>query len=50
MNYKEAANLVNIIKPKIAVPIHYGKIVGTKEDATNFKELLNKDIVCQIMI
>lgn len=50
MNYEEAANLVNIIKPKIAVPIHYGKIVGTKEDATNFKELLNKDIVCQIMI
>lgn len=50
MNYKEAANLVNIIKPKIAVPIHYGKIVGTKEDATDFKELLNKDIVCQIMI
>ena len=50
MNYKEAADLVNAIKPKIAVPIHYGKIVGTKEDATNFKELLNEDIVCKIMI
>ena len=24
-------------------------IVGTKEDATNFKELINKDIECKIM-
>ena len=49
MNYKEAAELANIIKPKIVVPIHYGIIVGTKEDATNFKELINKDIECKIM-
>ena len=25
------------IKPKIAVPIHYGLIVGTKEDATTLR-------------
>ena len=49
MNYSEAAELANIIKPKIVVPIHYGIIVGTKEDATNFKELINKDIECKIM-
>lgn len=40
MNFSEAAQLVNIIKPKIAVPIHYGSIVGTKQDATDFIKLL----------
>ena len=49
MDYKEAADLANIIKPKIAVPIHYGIIVGTKEDALNFKKLINKNIDCVIM-
>lgn len=44
MNYKEAAMLVNIIKPKIAIPIHYGDIVGTKTDAINFIKLLNPKI------
>ena len=44
MNFKEAAQLVNEINPKIAVPIHYGSIVGTKQDAMNFINLLNPNI------
>ncbi len=44
MNYKEAANLINEIKPKIAVPIHYGSIVGTKQDALDFIKLLHSEI------
>ena len=44
MNYSEAAELVNIIKPKIAVPIHYGSVVGTKQDAIDFIKLLNPTI------
>ena len=44
MNYSEAAELVNIIKPKIAVPIHYGSVVGTKQDAPNFIKLLHSSI------
>ena len=44
MNYSEAAELVNIIKPKIAVPIHYGSVVGTKQDATTFTKLLHSSI------
>ena len=50
MNYKEAAKLINEIKPKFVVPIHYGKIVGTKQDALIFDKLLNEDIKCKIMI
>ena len=33
---KQAAELVNQIKPEIAVPIHYGSIVGKPSDADNF--------------
>ena len=47
-NYKEAATLTNIIKPKLAIPIHYGKIVGTSQDALNYKKLLEKGIECEI--
>ncbi len=50
MNYKEAAELTNIIKPKIVVPIHYGLIIGTTEDAIEFAKLINKDITCKILI
>lgn len=50
MNYKEAAELVNTIKPKIAVPTHYGSIVGEKEDGENFKKLINQEIECQLLI
>ena len=50
MTAKEGATLVNEINPKIAVPIHYGLIVGTKEDAEIFKENLNDNIECEILI
>lgn len=50
MNYKEAAELVNEIKPKIAIPIHYGSIVGTEQDAIDFSKLLNSDIECKILM
>lgn len=39
-DYKEGAELANIIKPQVAIPIHYGSIVGNKEDGEKFKELL----------
>ena len=41
MDFKEAAQLINEIKPKIAVPTHYGDIVGTNQDATDFVRLLH---------
>ena len=44
MNAKEAAELVNTIKPEIAVPIHYGSVVGTKKDTEKFIKLLNSEI------
>ncbi len=44
MDYTEASTLTNIIKPKVVYPIHFGSIVGDKEDYNKFKELVNKDI------
>ena len=50
MNYQEASELINTIKPKIVIPTHYGSIVGTKEDAINFSKLINPEIECKILI
>ena len=50
MTFQEAARLINEIKPKIAVPIHYGEIVGTKQDAKEFKKLLDTEIKCEILL
>lgn len=44
MTAKEAAGLINKIKPEIAVPIHYGTIVGTAADADTFKAAVNSGI------
>ena len=50
MDFKEAAMLVNEIKPKVAVPIHYGSVVGTNQDAISFAELVSPEIECQILM
>lgn len=44
MTAREAADLVNRIHPEIAVPIHYGTIVGRAKDADTFKAALDDDI------
>ena len=44
MNFKEAAEYINTIKPKIAIPTHYGTIVGKSSDGEHFKKLVNLDI------
>ena len=49
-DYKEAAELVNIIKPELVIPTHYAQLVGTKEDGTKFGELVNSNIQVDIQI
>jgi len=41
MTAEEAASAAKIIKPKIAIPMHYGAIVGSEADAERFKTLLD---------
>lgn len=50
MNSKEAAELTNEIKPKVVVPIHYGEVVGSNQDAINFASRISKEIKCEILI
>lgn len=50
MNAKEASELVNAIKPKVVVPIHYGSIIGTKDDELEFVNLISQDIECSILL
>ncbi|MEM3832129.1 MAG: MBL fold metallo-hydrolase [Thermoprotei archaeon] len=40
MTADEAAEAVKTIKPKVAIPMHYGSIVGSISDANRFKGLV----------
>ncbi|HDJ89130.1 MAG TPA: MBL fold metallo-hydrolase [Thermoprotei archaeon] len=42
MTAKEAVEAVKIIKPKVAIPMHYGVIVGSIEDARYFEREASK--------
>ena len=50
MDAREAAELVNKIKPQVAIPIHYGSIAGSKGDEDIFRELVNPDIKVEIKL
>lgn len=41
MNAEEAAAAVSRIKPRIAVPMHYGRVVGELDDAHRFAQLVD---------
>jgi len=47
MTAEEAAGAAAAINPKIAVPMHYGAIVGSESDAQKFKLLVKN---CQVEI
>ena len=40
MTAEEAAEAAKAMKAKVFVPMHFGKIVGTREDAERFKKIL----------
>ena len=48
MDVNEAISYINQIKPKKAIPIHYGLIVGDKSLGITFKENINKEIEVEI--
>lgn len=50
MDYLEASNFINKIRPLYAVPIHYGSIVGTKDDAKRFVSNLDEGINGKILM
>jgi L-ascorbate metabolism protein UlaG (beta-lactamase superfamily) len=43
MNAEEAAEAAKLIKPSIAIPMHFGSIIGSKDDAQELKELCEEN-------
>lgn len=50
MDFYEASDFVNHIKPKTVIPIHYGSIVGDKSLEDDFKSNVNNEIKVVIKI
>ncbi len=50
MDPKEAAALVNEIKPETAIPVHYGAVVGKPEDGEIFKNNVSPSIRVELKI
>lgn len=44
MTPEEAAEAVNKINPKIAIPMHYGSVVGTEKDTYKFEKLAKCEV------
>jgi len=47
MTAQEAARAVEKIKPKVAIPMHYGTIVGSVDDAKEFRDMVKS---CEVQI
>jgi L-ascorbate metabolism protein UlaG (beta-lactamase superfamily) len=47
MTVDEAVEAANRIKPKVAIPMHYGAIVGSEDDARKFKDSVT---VCEVQV
>lgn len=50
MDVNEASSYINEVKPKVAIPIHYGMITGDISLGEKFKENVNEDIEVDILI
>ncbi|MCR5847757.1 MAG: MBL fold metallo-hydrolase [Lachnospiraceae bacterium] len=50
MDAKKAADLINIIRPEVAIPTHYGSIVGSPKDAEVFKSYVKDPVKVEIKI
>lgn len=50
MDVQEAAAYINEIKPELAIPIHYGSIVGDLSLSKQFIDLVNPDIKVEVYI
>jgi L-ascorbate metabolism protein UlaG (beta-lactamase superfamily) len=44
MDAAQAALAANLIKPRLAIPMHWGTIVGSRQDAEKFRELCQVEV------
>ena len=50
MDAAKAAELINIISPEVAIPTHYGSIVGNISEAETFSSLVKPEVKVEIKI
>ena len=43
MSVDEAVEAAKLIKPSLAIPMHYGSVVGSEDDAREFVELCKEE-------
>jgi len=48
MTVQEAVEAAKMIKPKVVIPMHYGAIVGSADDAKHFKEAMEQ--ICEVVV
>ena len=48
MDAKKAAELVNELRPEIAIPVHYGSVAGSPADADRFAEMVKEPVRVEI--
>ena len=50
MDVEEAVEVAKLIKPTLAIPMHYGSVIGSDDDAKEFLELCKEEgIDCKIL-
>jgi L-ascorbate metabolism protein UlaG (beta-lactamase superfamily) len=49
MTSEQAVQAARAINPKVAIPMHYGAIVGEEQDALNFKKALEGEIEVRVL-
>ncbi|MBP3296296.1 MAG: MBL fold metallo-hydrolase [Lachnospiraceae bacterium] len=50
MDAKQAAELVNVMQPSVAIPVHYGELVGKPEDGRIFAEHVKAPVRVEMKI
>lgn len=50
MDAKKAAELVNELRPEVAIPVHYGEIIGKESDGRVFAENVEPSIRVELKI
>ena len=50
MDAAQAAELINEIRPAVAIPTHYGSVAGKKKDAETFRKLVREPVKVEIIM
>lgn len=50
MSFEEAVEAAKIIKPSLAIPMHYGSVIGSEDDAKEFVKLCKEEGIDSVIL